>query len=90
MLALEDRLMAFSEECVSEIRQEHQMEWKCHRIPEIRKGVAVTSGCCVGNLILLGDNEGALYRLEYEIRDKEQEASLGTDDEADQEIQFWY
>lgn len=32
MLPLKDRLMTFSEECVSEIKHEQQMEWKCHRI----------------------------------------------------------
>lgn len=39
------------------------MEWKCHRIKEIKKGTIITSGCNVGNVMVLGDSNGMVYRF---------------------------
>jgi hypothetical protein len=41
------------------------MEWKCQRVKEIKKGTTIRAGIACGKFIILGDDEGTLYRVSY-------------------------
>ena len=57
-------MMIFSEECVGELVHAGHIEWKCHRIKEIKAGTTITCGFYSENLIILGDIEGIVYKIE--------------------------
>ena len=66
ILPLGDRMMIFSEECIGEITHETNMQWKCHRIKEIKPGTTITSGCSNKSSMILGDVEGFVYKIDLE------------------------
>lgn len=66
ILPLKQRMMIFSEECIGEITHKDQMSWKCHKIREIKKGTTITSGFVHENSMILGDVEGAIYKIDME------------------------
>ena len=43
------------------------MEWKCQRMKQLKNGITIKAGLVIGNIIILGDDEGQLYKTNYEI-----------------------